>query len=84
MISRKIVYSHDAITPEEVIKFLSLTRQSNPLFREIIKNKEVIKKAKELNLKVSDEQLQTSATILERSAASIQWKKPLTSLRTMG
>ncbi|MBW2060995.1 MAG: peptidylprolyl isomerase [Deltaproteobacteria bacterium] len=54
----KIVYSHDAVTPEEVIKFLSLTRQSGPLFREIIKNKEVIKKAEELNLEVSDEQLQ--------------------------
>ncbi|MBW1709743.1 MAG: peptidylprolyl isomerase [Deltaproteobacteria bacterium] len=54
----EIVYSQDVITPEEVVKFLSFTRQSYPIVAEIIKNKEVLKKARELNLEVSDEELQ--------------------------
>lgn len=57
----KIVYSHDTITPEEVISFLTLTGQSDAIFSEIIKNKEVIKKAKELKIELSDEQLQQFA-----------------------
>ncbi|MBW2092478.1 MAG: peptidylprolyl isomerase, partial [Deltaproteobacteria bacterium] len=54
----EIVYSHDVITPEEVIKFLSFTRQSVPIITEVIKAKEVAKKAKELKLEVSDDELQ--------------------------
>ena len=57
----KIVYSHDTISPEEVIKFLILTGQSDAIFSEIIKNKEVMRKAKELNIEVSDGQLQQCA-----------------------
>ena len=57
----KIVYSNDRITPEEVIRFLTLTGQSDAIFSEIIKNKEVIKKANELKIKISNEQLQQFA-----------------------
>jgi len=57
----KIVYSHDTITPEEVIKSLTLTGQSEVIFSEIIKNKEVVKKARELQIEVSDGQLQQFA-----------------------
>ncbi len=54
----EIVYSQDVITPEEVVKFLSFTRQSFPVIAEVIKGKEVLKKARELKLEVSDEELQ--------------------------
>lgn len=54
----EIVYSHGVISPEEVIKFLSFTGQAHSVCAEIIKNKEVIKKAKELEIAISDEQLQ--------------------------
>lgn len=57
----KIVYSNDTITPEEVIRFLVLTGQSDAVFSEIIKNKEVTKKANELKIRVSDDQLQQFA-----------------------
>ena len=57
----KILYAHDMITPEEIINYLSLIGQADTIFAEIIKNKEVIKKARELNLEVLDEQLQQFA-----------------------
>lgn len=57
----KITYLQNMITPEEVIKFLSLAGQSQSICAEIIKNKEVMKKAKELKIEVSDEQLQQFA-----------------------
>ena len=57
----KIVYSHDSITPEEVVRFLTLTGQSDAIFSEIIKHREVMKKAKELKIEVTEEQLQQFA-----------------------
>jgi parvulin-like peptidyl-prolyl isomerase len=57
----KINYSHGVITPEEIIKFLSLTGQLQSVNHEIIKQKEVMKKAKELNLSVSTDELQEYA-----------------------
>jgi len=54
----EIVYSGDTISPEEVVKYLSLTRQIHPVYTEIIKQKEVLRKAEELNLQITDEQLQ--------------------------
>jgi len=57
----EIQYFHDSISPEEVIKFLSMTGQSTGIFYEMIKNKEVLKKAGELGITVSDEELQSFA-----------------------
>lgn len=57
----KISYSKDVLTPEEVIKFLALTGQSQSLFFEAIKNKELIKKAEELKIGISEEELQKFA-----------------------
>ena len=57
----KIVYEHDIITPEEVMKYLALIGQSDIIFSEAIKHKEVLKKVRELNIQVSDEQLQEFA-----------------------
>lgn len=57
----KIVYSHDTITPEEVVRFLTLTGQSDAIFSEIIKHREVMKRAKELKIEVTEEQLQQFA-----------------------
>jgi len=54
----KIVYANDTITPVEMVKFLSLTWQSQPIYREIIKRKESMKKAQELKIEISDEELQ--------------------------
>ena len=57
----KIVYSHDMVTPEEVISYLGLIGQADAVFSEIIKNKEVMKKARELNIELPTEQLQQFA-----------------------
>ena len=57
----EILYSHGSISPEEVIKFMSLTGQSTGIFYEMIKNKEILKKAGELDITVSDEELQDFA-----------------------
>lgn len=54
----KITYSNDTLTPEDVVKFLSLTGQSHSIYKPIIIHKEVVKKAGELGITVSDEQLQ--------------------------
>jgi hypothetical protein len=43
----EINYFKGKISPEEVIKFLALTGQSLNIFSEIVKYKEVLKKAKE-------------------------------------
>jgi parvulin-like peptidyl-prolyl isomerase len=57
----EINYFKGKIRPEEVIKFLALTGQFLNIFFEIIKYKEVLKKAKELGMSASDEQLQEFA-----------------------
>ena len=57
----EIQYSHGVITPEEMIKFLSYTNQLKYVNTEIIKNKEVKKKAEELKISVSVEELQQCA-----------------------
>ena len=57
----KIVYAGDTITPEEVVKFLTLTGQSDVILSEIITHKEIIKKAKQLKIEVTDQQLQQFA-----------------------
>jgi parvulin-like peptidyl-prolyl isomerase len=57
----KIIYSKDSITPEEIMKFLTLSGQSGSLVAEMIKNKEVQKKAQELNIEVSVDELQKFA-----------------------
>ena len=57
----EIRYSHGGITSEEVVKFLGLTGQAASIFAEIIKGKEVIKKAEDLGIAASDEELQQFA-----------------------
>jgi parvulin-like peptidyl-prolyl isomerase len=57
----KITYAQGSIEPEEVVKFMALTGQAQAVLFQIIKNKEVRKKAEELGLTVSDEQLQEFA-----------------------
>ncbi len=57
----KIVYAHDHIAPHEVIRFLTITGQADSIFKEIVKMKEAVKRGKELNIVVSDEELQRFA-----------------------
>ena len=57
----KIVYAHGTIAPDEVIRFLGLSGQADSIFKEIIKMKEVMKRAKELSIAVSGEELQKIA-----------------------
>jgi len=54
----EINYVKGKIKPEEVIKFLALTGHFFNILSEIVKYKEVVKKAKELGLAVSDDELQ--------------------------
>lgn len=57
----KIIYPKDTITPEEIVKFLALSGQSASLIVEMVKNKELLKKAKELNIGVPVDELQKFA-----------------------
>jgi parvulin-like peptidyl-prolyl isomerase len=57
----EITYLKGRITQEEVIKFLLLTGQSDPVFLEIIKKKESLKEAKEIGIEITDEELQQYA-----------------------
>ena len=54
----KLDYAGGSILPEEVVKFLFLSGQSQQILIEMVKNREVLKKAAELGLSVSDEELQ--------------------------
>ena len=56
-----ISYQNDTFTPEDVVRFLELTGQSHSIFNQIIMHKEVVKKAAELGIEISDEQLQQFA-----------------------
>ena len=56
-----IDYSHGSLSFEEVIKFLSFNGMYHHVYSELIKNKEVAKKAKDLGIAVSDEELQDVA-----------------------
>ena len=57
----KYRYSNGAISSEEVLKFLSLIGMSNSIVAEAAKRKEIVKKASELGLSVTDDQLQRFA-----------------------
>lgn len=57
----KITYSNDTIMPEDVIRFISLNGQFYNIYNQIIIHKEVVKKAMELGVNISDEQLQQFA-----------------------
>ena len=80
----KIVYSHDTITPEEVIKFLTLTGQSDVIFSEIITHREVVKKARELTIGVSEEQLQQFADNLRTLRGLYSAEEMVVFLRNAG
>ncbi|MBN1848972.1 MAG: peptidylprolyl isomerase [Deltaproteobacteria bacterium] len=57
----KITYSNDTIVPEDVIRFLSLTGQSQSIYNQIIIHKEVVKKAREMGMEITDDRLQQFA-----------------------
>lgn len=57
----KITYSEDMFTPVDVVRFLSLTGRSREIYKQMIIHKEVVKKANELGMTVSDERLQQFA-----------------------
>lgn len=57
----KIRYSKGQIASDEVLKFLALSGMSHPVFSQLIKRKEMARKASELGIMVSDEQLQRFA-----------------------
>jgi parvulin-like peptidyl-prolyl isomerase len=54
----KLDYAGGSILPEEVVKYLFLAGLSRPILIDMVKNREVMKKAAELGLRVADEQLQ--------------------------
>lgn len=57
----KIVYAEGTVAPEEVISYLCLIGQADAVFSEVIKNREVVKKARECKIDIPDEQLQQFA-----------------------
>jgi parvulin-like peptidyl-prolyl isomerase len=54
----KIDYLKGSFTADEVIKYLNLSGQGSAVYADMIRDREVVKKAKALSLKVSDEALQ--------------------------
>ncbi len=54
----KIVYRGGEISPDEVVSFLALVGRADAVISEMIMHKEVVKKAHELGVEVSDEALQ--------------------------
>lgn len=57
----EIKYQQGTIRPEEVMRFLALTGQCLPVCLEIIRNKEVARKSKEIGLTAEDNELQEFA-----------------------
>lgn len=57
----RIKYSQGDITPEAVIKFISLTGQADAIIRDAIKLKEAQKKASDMGLSASGDELQQFA-----------------------
>ena len=62
----EITYSNGSLKPEEIIKFLAFTGELEQITKEIIKNREVRKKAEEMGIDVSDEKLQEFADFFRR------------------
>jgi parvulin-like peptidyl-prolyl isomerase len=60
----KIAYSQGVIELDKVIKFLALSGQAASLYREVIVRREATKKARELKIEASDEELQILADSL--------------------
>jgi peptidylprolyl isomerase len=55
----EICYPQGTFTSEDVVKYLNLTGQGNRIYFDFIKSRQVVNKAKALNLTVSDDDLQT-------------------------
>jgi len=56
-----IKYSRGTVGLDEVIKFLALSGQTDPLYRGVIVRREAIRKAGELKIEATDEELQEFA-----------------------
>ena len=54
----EIYYKNGSISPADVVKFLGFNGQWRPVCFEIIRNREVMKKAKELGIAITDDELQ--------------------------
>jgi parvulin-like peptidyl-prolyl isomerase len=54
----KIDYALGSFTSDDVVKYLNLSGQQDSIYADIIRNQEVRKKAQELSLTVSDQELQ--------------------------
>ena len=67
----KIFYSDGVITLEEIFKVLVLNGQSDSIIRQVIKNKEVIRKAGNMSVEVSQDQLQLSVRLTLRPCSSV-------------
>lgn len=55
----EIRYSQGSFHAGELVKYLNLTDQGKPIYYQLIKMREVVKKAEALNLTVSEDDLQT-------------------------
>lgn len=80
----QILYSHGAIAAEEVIQFLVLSGLSDGIFAEMIKCKEAVKAANELQLVVSDIQLQKRSDAFRVSRGLYDAQDMLTFLKRNG
>jgi parvulin-like peptidyl-prolyl isomerase len=57
----KVVYSQGEITLEDIVKYHFLNGSAQSVCAEVIRNKEVMKKAQQLGIRVSDDELQQYA-----------------------
>jgi parvulin-like peptidyl-prolyl isomerase len=80
----KYCYAGGTISSEEVLNFLGLAGMSGSVLTEIIRRKEMVKKAAELGIKATDEQLQAFADSY-RSARGLRTAEATTKfLKTWG
>lgn len=80
----KIVYAHGIIAPDEVIMFLALSGQADAVFKEVIKMKEVMKRAKELSIAVSGEELQKVADSFRAARGLLSAEETLQFFKDIG
>jgi hypothetical protein len=80
----RISYLDGSFTSDDVVKFLSLSGQSAAIFSEVIKIKMVLKKAAELGLEASDDDIQKFADLFREMRGLYSAEETLAFLQSNG
>lgn len=80
----QITYHNGKIDADEVIKFLALSGRHPDIFNEVIKGREVLKKAGELGISATDESIQEFADAFRGMRGLYTTEETLSYLKTFG